>query len=145
MKNKKQKTMKITYQRAYSIGPFLQEKIGFEVDVDFNFLIEDDKVQLTLLQLKNRCDKAHKELNPGLYITNTQTGEVSTGYDQPQPIPEVQIEKPAASIESTITDIQNCKDLAELDTYRLVAALDPKVKEVYDEKYLQLYNNQVTK
>jgi len=56
--------MKVSYTRSYPIGAFLQEKIGFEIEVPDD--CENPIMEVHVL--KDFCDKAHKELNPGLDI-----------------------------------------------------------------------------
>lgn len=53
--------MKISYQRMYNVGLYLNERIGFEIEAP------DECDPIAELQtLKELSDKAHKELNPDL-------------------------------------------------------------------------------
>ena len=55
--------MKVFYQRTYSIGPYLTERIGFEIEID----TPDPVAEVEFL--KTMCDEAHKRMNPGLEVT----------------------------------------------------------------------------
>jgi hypothetical protein len=62
--------MKVFYQRSYSIAPYLTERIGFEVEVDLDYAGEPQPIIDQVSVIKELCDKTHKELNPGLNLTN---------------------------------------------------------------------------
>jgi hypothetical protein len=70
--------MKVFYQRAYPIGPFMQEKIGFEMEIP-----DDGDPVAEVSTLKELCDKAHKEINPGF---NEQYEQGVVSELEPKPI-----------------------------------------------------------
>ena len=57
------KITKVSYQKAFITGPFLQEKIGFEAEIDEHI----QSVHDALTQLKGMTEDFHKESNPHLY------------------------------------------------------------------------------
>ena len=125
--------MKIFYQRAYYIAPFLQEKIGFEME------IPDDGHPLEEIQtLKDLCDEANKKLNPHLY---TESGKPIT-------IEQVREEEPLDKrIASLIEDINKCTAINYVNSYGvqegLIAYEDmvaghPELQAAYDLKLKQL-------
>lgn len=54
------KIEKVSYQKAYIIGPYLQEKVGFEASID------GDSPEEVLSKLRKMADDWHKENNPHL-------------------------------------------------------------------------------
>lgn len=116
----------ISYQKSFVIGPYLQEKIGVEIDLN-----ENDDLDEAFITAKRMTETWHKENNPGLYIENTITDEVSIPQNQTQLRDTVQY---------IIEDIQSCTDIKVLESYSLIAKSSPKVKEAYDNKYQELQN-----
>ena len=58
---------RIIYQKAFVTGPFLQEKIGMEAQID-----DGEDVQAKMLTLKNLVEDFHSRNNPGLVVQNGQ-------------------------------------------------------------------------
>src|ERR1700743_2881012 len=60
---------KVTYQKTYSIGPYLTDRVGFEADLDGNNGVDlfPETPESALSQLKELADKWHKKSNPHLY------------------------------------------------------------------------------
>ena len=56
------KITKVSYQKTYSIGPYLTDRIGFEADLDGH-----ESCSEAILQLRDEADKVHKKANPHLY------------------------------------------------------------------------------
>jgi hypothetical protein len=126
--------MKITYQRAYSIGPFLQEKIGFERE-----LLEGEDTLTAIAHLKSLCDQAHQQLNPGL------PKEVNVSWTQPLDenitvIPTQQVEKTDRQqcIEGILADIDKAHDIKQLEIWKHMPALYPEVRESYNKRLKEL-------
>jgi predicted RNase H-like HicB family nuclease len=63
------KITKVTYQKTYSIGPYLTDRVGFEAELDGNDGVNlfPETPESALSQLKELADKWHKESNPHLY------------------------------------------------------------------------------
>jgi hypothetical protein len=133
--------MKVFYQRAYPIGPFMQEKIGFEIDTEVDSLQPDgskvspiEAVQI----LKGLCDAAHKEVNPGLEITTDYS--TIPGH----PMAEEPVDKRIAAI---IEDLNACTEIDAtnplgvqigLISYKHAAEANPEIKAAFDLKMRQL-------
>lgn len=130
--------MKVSYQRAYVIGPFLQEKIGFETEAD------DNASPIAILQmLKDLCDEAHRRLNPSL----SEVAEAQYQSLSPERIPEVQVEKPTpTTIEAIVADINSCEWIDKKNSYGAQIGLlgyshllaTPRIKEAYDKRLKEL-------
>lgn len=131
------KITKVTYQKAFVTGPFLQERIGYEAEVDSDN--ESPSGALTMLQ--RMADIWHKENNPHIYqeIGSTNIPEhtilgVNQFMQQSSPIINIQHEKIQIAIE-------NAKTLEELKDIKTVNPLLPvPLMEMYNSKLKQLTN-----
>lgn len=61
------KIEKVSYQKAYIIGPYLQEKVGFEASYNPN----EETAEDVLSKLRKMADEWHKENNPHLEFENS--------------------------------------------------------------------------
>lgn len=127
------KITKVTYQKTYSIGPYLTERIGYEADVSGS----ESSIE-TLVQLNAEADKAHRILNPHLYQ------EEERGFGDRQEHLKTKVEFGAASIiniqhEKIQIAIENAKALEELKDIKTVHPLLPvPLMEMYNRKLKQL-------
>lgn len=112
---------KVSYQKAYIIGPYLQEKIGFEASID------GDSPEEVLSKLRTMADDWHKENNPGL---ESNLGTLADIHTEKQPI-----EARAALMRR---DILNSKDLAELQTYTIFVTQNPQFADAYNQRLKEL-------
>jgi hypothetical protein len=120
--------MKISYQRSYSIGPFLQEKIGFEIELDTPDPVKEVEF------LKNMCDEANRRLNPN-YPSPNESPQLS----ESQPIKEVQIDR---EIGVKAEDILSCKDKNTLLSYRFLLKTD-ELRNAYGKRMEEIENQQL--
>lgn len=106
------KITKITYQKAFITGPFLQEKIGFEAEV----IEEIQSVPDALAQLKGMAEDFHKQSNPHLY----QEGETKIWASPEGTIRAYPATIPTISKESERLEIQidNAQTLEDLSTIK---------------------------
>ena len=129
------KIEKVTYQKTYSIGPYLTDRIGLEASVD-----EGESAADVLDNLRGKADEWHKSEHPHLYqddygISNPPTGPVS--YTKESIIPPI-IDK---SIERLEIAIDNCRDLEELDKLKADNPLFPaRLLESFNKKRKELSN-----
>lgn len=115
--------MIVKYRRLYPYAPYLNEEIGFEVS------IPDDGDPIAEVEtLKELCDKAHKKLNPESLPTQT---DYNTG--QPR---EIQVEK--IEIGDLPTQIQSCKELKVLESYKLMVKGKADLEKLYLDKLEEL-------
>lgn len=127
--------MIVKYRRLYSTGPYLNEEIGFEIS------IPDHGDPIAEVQtLKELCDKAHEQLNPGLE-DKTDIGVYENHVARTQ-LPETRIHKESQELRvaNMIADIQSCQDLKVLETYKLLVKNNPQLQQVYDETAEKLKN-----
>jgi len=120
--------MKISYQRTYSIGPYLTEKIGLEDEVPDGI----DPLQV-FQQLKEMSDKAHEELNPHLQNPTPVQSDIVYG----KPVAEVPRTR-EDELASIINEINTCTDLKVLKTYSLLMKVYPEAQSEYDKKLQSL-------
>lgn len=125
--------MKISYQRSYPIGPFLQERIGFETEIDPTEIEPMDEIE----SLKRMCDEAHKRLNPNL-PTDYSDVQGHPQAEQQKPIPEVQTDPIEAQIQGHIEIIKMCRSIQSLrlreKTVERYGEQYPELKKSYEEK-----------
>jgi hypothetical protein len=60
-----------------------------------------------------------------------------------EPLPAIQVSKPEVSVRIGlfVEDINSCKDLITLHTYKLLVRSDEKLREAYQKKEKELMNN----
>lgn len=103
------KITKITYQKAFITGPFLQERIGFEAEV----IEEIQSVPDALAQLKGMAEDFHKQSNPHLYQeSKTAEGVIAEFTRQSLGIPV--ISKESERLEIQIDNAQTLEDLSTI-------------------------------
>lgn len=129
--------MKIFYQRAYSIAPYLTERIGFEIDAPD----ECDPLE-EIGTLKSLCDDAHKKLNPGLELEVNYSSIPGHPEYQKQQYPlesKAELTKQTAE-QAMIESINGCSSIEVLNTFKLLVKNNPVFQSAYDKKLEQLQN-----
>lgn len=116
------KVDKVTYTKSYSIGPFLQEKVGFEASID-----PEDIPENVLNYLKVMADQWHKENNPHLDVPMYE-----------QTIPDMQVDAPKSRNEKILAGISTCNDITVLKSYSLLAKQDEATLLAYNKKLEEL-------
>lgn len=118
------KPEKITYQKAFVIGPYLQDKVGIEA-----FVNEGETIAQALTRAKKEIDEWHESAWPLL--------KVDTGLQEPAII---QTEKPSTEdrIAQLIKDIQSCTEVKVLESYKLIAKNNACLRAAYDQQYEKL-------
>ena len=106
--------MKIYYRRKYPIGSFLTEDIGFEIETP-DWVDDPERTQREALAavstLKELCDKAHKEINPGFHEQYEQREAVII------PVEESIGRTREDVIKAHLTTISECKTLRNLEMF----------------------------
>jgi hypothetical protein len=111
------KIEKVSYQKAYVIGPYLQEKVGFEASID------GDSPEEVLSKLRKMADEWHRANNPLL----------QPGAEVGPSIQEIQEQKPRNTVSFLVEDIKSCTELKVLESYRILAKTKPELQAAYDE------------
>jgi len=105
------KITKITYQKAFVVGPYLQEKIGVEIEVEPG---EEDDVFREAIE---KVSKWHLEANPGLYTNpfpTLKTDKIAYSVPvEPATIDLAQLRE-KEQLEIAIDNATSLEDLAKL-------------------------------
>lgn len=126
---------KLSLVYPFNIGSFLNAKVGIEVSLE-----EGDDIATCYEQLSRDAKMlAAKE-------TSSTQEEESYPYSGSVPLPKdymnvsnVTIIQPEEKrIGVLVSDIESCKDLNVLSTYKFIVKTDKNLQEAYDKKYTEL-------
>lgn len=129
--------MIVKYSKKFPYAPFLNEDIGFELEIADN----DDPLE-ALATLKKYAEKFHKDNNPQLQETPLQSSSS---------IPEVQVSSNPSdeSVSLIICDIQNTHDITKKNSYGAEIGImayshitEPRIKEAFEKRLKELQNKQ---
>lgn len=124
------KYTKVTYQKAFVIGPYLQEKVGIEIDIsDSQYTPEE-----ALSQARNVVETWHIANNPQVHSDNGQYNPLNP--DSHLPIITSTIEEHQIGL--TTESLTSCNDLTTLDSYRLLIKGKPDLEEAYAKRRRQI-------
>jgi hypothetical protein len=56
----------------------------------------------------------------------------------PEAMPVHQVEKPLGTVEALIKDIESCREIKVLESYRIIASTKPELKTAYDNRLKEL-------
>lgn len=128
---------KVTYQKAFVVGPYLQEKIGVEIDINEP---AGDRVEFALDMAKEIVEKWHKDNNPPLPDAAPTGYDVGTVYG-----PRVIEKEPEdRSIGLTPELLMSCEDLVTLQSFYLLVDKSSRVelKEAYNKRKSELVDKE---
>lgn len=119
--------MKVILHKLFPYAPYLNEYIGFEDEV-----WETETELEAVDRLRKLAERSHKERYPHLY---TESGSPVT-IEQ---VPEQQVDKTNEiskedAVQRVVGQINSCTELKVLQSYRMIAAGNPVLKEAYDNK-----------
>jgi len=119
---------RISYQKVFPLGLYINERIGVEVQLD-----EGDSPEDALLHAKDMVEGFHREQNPHLYEKKT--------IDTPHSVePFVAIEKPEESPEFKRWDTIAAGCTSEKELGKWVAKCPPEYQHLLEERRLQIVN-----
>lgn len=110
----------ISYQKAFVIGPYLQHRIGVEIQLE-----EGEKPETVLSIAKGIVDSWHKEQYP-VELPGQQG-----------PMQESHVDRGNYK-EAMEADIKSCTDLKVLETYKLLVRNNDYLQSVYEKKLAEL-------
>jgi hypothetical protein len=140
---------KVKYEKLFPTGAYLNEKIGFEAEIVsvpasstpedviewHNLGITPQRIESPLEvveSLRKLAEQSHKEKYPHLY---TESGSPVTFSEPEVPIiPKNNSEAKQNTVDKMIADINSCKELKVLESYKLIAKSNPAFQEAYDNK-----------
>lgn len=118
---------KIKYEKTFNIGPYLNKKIGIEID-----LIPGDDINNAYNIAVAQVEEWHRLENPQLFSAPETT------IDPPH------IEEPAIQIGENVNIsigvIEECKTLAQLAALKKSIGEDKELRSAYIQKTKQLAN-----
>lgn len=128
----------VTYQKSYVIGPFLQEKIGFEAEIN-EFDHGKDTGEI-LDHLRTLADDWHKKTNPHLYHSIDSGPNIQATPNAPTSLSPYEINIQHERIQIAI---ENAKTPDELKQVKADHPLMPaRLMEYYNTKMAQLNGKQ---
>jgi hypothetical protein len=136
---------RITYQKTFAAGPYLNEKIGVEISLD-----EGEEKELAFRLAQITVEEFHKQANPHLYppesmrgvqegngipyVPLANAGQSLGRFNMPSVSPPIEInlqeERQKDGIGHLLA-IQCSPSLDDLKTYKTLANSDP-TKKLYD-------------
>ena len=114
------KIERISYQKAFVIGPYLQEKIGLEVQIDEG---EDPAAAF----------ERAKELVARWHVTTNPQPDFSAQGAPPTELPVIDWAA-ERRISRLIDDMNACRVLTELQTYYTLAKANPDLEAAYEAR-----------
>jgi hypothetical protein len=122
------KITKVSYQKTYSIGPYLTDRVGFEAEITQNPIpaegvIEIETEGLVLSRLEKIADDWHKKQHPHLYqeskpddygFTQPPIGPILYTKESIVPTPQVIDYKQKETLEISIDNATSLEQLAEI-------------------------------
>ena len=106
--------MIVKYSKKFPYAPYLNEDIGFEMEVGVGVSRSSEEAIMEALKyLKAIAEKFHKDNNPQLTEETPWPSNVSNGALPPQPIPTID-RKALERLEILIDDAKSFEQLDEL-------------------------------
>lgn len=128
---------KVTYQKAFVVGPYLQEKIGIEIEIDSRC---GEMPEFALDHAKEIVERWHKDNNPPLPDAAPSGGDAHIVYG-----PRVIEKEPEdRSIGLTPELLMSCEDLVTLQSFYLLVDKSSRVelKEAYNKRKSELVDKE---
>lgn len=123
---------KITYAKVFPLGQYINERIGVEIQVE-----ETDDAKMVLEKAKSMVERWHIDTNPHLYLDHVPDSFVSVTLPPGQREPDA---PPLSQMEIMKKEINSCKELKVLESYRLIVKNNPELQETYNQKLKDLDN-----
>ena len=118
----------ISYSKLFSLGMYMNERVGFEAEID-----DTENELSSLAKLKSLAETFHKTSNPGLYDETPADTEIT------EPLSKEQQEK--EFIDGVILAIKSSQNKKSVEWHK-------STTDKYSEKYPELgiaYRNQLQK
>lgn len=117
----------VTYSKKYVTGPYLNHQPGFEADLE-----EGEDPVAALLELKALADKFDRATNN---FEDTLVPVIQPERFDTEPINELPEDQ---RITALISDINSCKDIKVLESYRFIVKQNDQLQAAYDLKMKEL-------
>jgi hypothetical protein len=116
------KIEKISYQKLFPLGMYINERVGMEATLQDGDIYED-----CFAELKKEVENFHRKSNPQLYNGNEA---IVSSFDG---VGVIQKEKPG-TLSAIIEQVKQCSEKPVLESFKLIAKKYPEIQSVYDEK-----------
>jgi hypothetical protein len=113
---------RISYQKVFPLGMYINERIGVEMQLD-----KEDSPEYALSKAKEMVEGFHKESNPGLIV------EINLDALQTK-----KVEPEETRIGLLIQDIESCKDIKTLESYKFLVKGKPDFLAAYHRRHREL-------
>lgn len=148
------KVDKVSYQKTYSIGPYLTDRVGFEATPSNDWVSVGEQLvwetpEMILSNLEKMADEWHKKEHPHLYkdnapsvgvLFNDAQGRNIGGTISTQTPPIIQVDKEEPDAKSISDQIRECTTMMQLTSYKLLASQNSDYYSIYMDKVKQLAN-----
>ena len=141
------KIEKVTYQKTYSIGPYLTDRVGFEASLDEPKREEDGSFTVftpegALSELEKMADAWHRKNHSHLYQSIDNGPNIQTVPYAPASIPAPPYEINVAH-ERLEIEIDNCETVDDLKEWKKKNLLVPvPILTHWNNRLKQLMNGQ---
>lgn len=119
----REKPVKIKYEQLFPTASYLNCRIGFETEISD---LENPMQELS--RLKNIAQAFHMKEFPQFYEKEKPI------YQGEEFMPEIQIEKKPEGYEKYLQDVENCKTIEDLESMRVICAMNPKLQDAFNER-----------
>lgn len=128
---------KVKYEKLFPTGAYLNEKIGFEAEIEPHLNSLDNPTS-AIEQLRQLAEQSHREKYPHLY---TESGSPITIMEKEESVTN--------RLAQLIQDINSCTEIDQLNpfgvqigllAYESMAKSSPELKGAYDKKLQSLKN-----
>lgn len=126
---------RISYQKVFPLGMYINERIGVEMQLD-----KGDSPDEALAKAKEMVEGFHNstmsQYNSGFLATTHPSDTIGQ-------LPTKKVESKEVEIGLRIEDIFSCRDLKILESYRFLVRNNPDLLDAYHKKNreLQLLND----
>ena len=138
------KITKVKFEKLFPVGAYLNEKIGFEAEIDFGYNMDKqmtepmESAESVLSQLRQLAEDCHKEKYPHLYNGNEQQevqGTTITNIPTEAPNHNDKERSREEVIAAHLITIGECKTLRNLEMFANM------VQRENDDRLYEAYNN----
>ena len=141
------KIEKVTYQKTYSIGPYLTDRVGFEASTGNDWVKIDgvnvwETPEIALSNLEKIADEWHRKAHPHIYQDNSQLGTDNFKYTPTENIIPGQLPIISKDHEKMEIAIDNCATIEDLKAWKEANPVFPhKILVHYNERFKSLSLN----
>lgn len=134
------KFKEITIERNFHIindDRFIMEKIHATIQLD-----DFDDEQLAMNTARAQIVENFKKAYPNVYVhLNFNESQIFKEHDSVGlPLPKDYVDAPNVKIKKMTLEeqIQSCTTIEALNTFKIIAGMNPKLQDIWDEKYIEL-------